>query len=336
MKKTYIALCTAACLGVVACTNNEQFRVNGVIEGNPTINLRVGYYADGAYRTQITAARDGEFEFFGTSRQPAIVDIYDYDYRLLGRLYARNGQTLDVKLARSNPFDISIEGDEISSQWADFLRANADSLQAGGIAANNVVARYIDTHRDNVLSTLLLTTAFDSSVQPELADSLLAMIEPTARPSALTDGYNYLLQRVVAETASEPVLPLKYLDGKDSVRTFRPEDSAYSIILMSDADSWRTDSVVPLIRRIKKAKNKNLALVDLGLDPDIGEWKRYTVPDSADWTQAWVPGGPVAASVERLAVPRLPFYVVCDSTGAQLLRTPWTSVAENFVKTLSK
>lgn len=336
MKKTYTAIFVAACLAAVACTNNEQFRVNGTIEGNPTINLRVGYYADGAYRTQITAAREGEFEFFGTARQPAVVDIYDYDYRLLGRLYARNGQTIDVKLARSNPYDISINGDETSSQWADFLRQNADSLRAGGTAANSVIARYIDTHRDNILSTLLLTTAFDSHIQPELADSLLAMIDPSARPSALTDGYNYLLQRVVAETASEPVLPIRYVDRNDSVRIFKPSDKPYSIILMSDADSWRGDSVVPLLRRLEKGKDKKLAVLDLGLDTDDADWKRYTGADSAAWTQAWVPGGPVAASVERLAVPRLPYFVVCDSTGTQICRTPWASVAGKFIESLSK
>lgn len=336
MKKAYLGISAALCLAAVACTNNEQFRVNGIIEGKPTLNLRIGYYADGVYRTQITAAREGEFEFFGSARQPAVVDIYDYDYRLLGRLYARNGQTLEVKLARSNPYDISISGDEVSSQWADFLRQNADSLQAGGLISNGVIARYIDSHRDNILSTLLLTTTFDSAIQPELADSLLAMIEPAARPSTLTDGYNYLLQRVVSETASEPVLPVHYLDRDDSVRVFKPSDKAYSIILMSDADSWRADSVVPFIRRIEKEKHKKLALLDLGLDAEFAEWKRITAPDSAKWAQAWVPGGVVAASVERLAVPRLPYYVVCDSTGEQLCRTPWASVAEKFLESIAK
>ena len=162
------------------------------------------------------------------------------------------------------------------------------------------------------------------------------MIEPSARPSALTDGYNYLLQRVVAETASEPVLPIRYVDRNDSVRIFKPSDKPYSIILMSDADSWRGDSVVPLLRRLEKGKDKKLAVLDLGLDTDNADWKRYTGADSAAWTQAWVPGGPVAASVERLAVPRLPYFVVCDSTGTQICRTPWASVAGKFIESLSK
>lgn len=333
MKKAYPGI-FAALLAVTACTNNEQFRVNGTIEDKPTINLRIGYYADGVYRTQITAAREGEFEFFGSARQPAVVDIYDYEYRLLGRLYARNGQTLDVKLARNNPYNIRIDGDETASEWADFLRSNADSLMAGGTAANNVIARYIDAHRDNILSTLLLTTSFDSAAQPELADSLLAIIEPQARPSGLTDGYNYLLQRVVAETASGPVLPIKYLDRNDSIRTFGPADRKYSVLLMSDGDSWRADSVAPLLRRLARKNRRDIAVLDIGLDPDMAEWKRYTLADSASWTQAWLPGGPVAASIERLAIPRLPYYVVCDSAGTQLCRTPWTAVAERYIDSL--
>lgn len=327
MKKTYMALALALA-AAAGCTNNEQFRVNGTIEGDPTINLRVAYYADGAYRTQITAAREGEFEFFGSARQPAVVEIFDYDYRLLGRLYTANGQTLDVKLARSNPFDITVSGNETARAWADFLRANADTLSLGGEAANAVIARYIDSHRDNILSTLLLTTTFDSALQPVLADSLLAMIEPAARPSALTDGYNYLLQRLVAETAQAPVGDIRYLDRNDSVRTFSPADKAYSIVVMSADNSPRKDSIVPLLKRLEKKKNKSIAILDIGFEPDLNDWKRNTAPDSADWAQGWLPGGPAAPAVERLAVPRLPYYVICDSTGAQLCRTPWTSVAQ--------
>ncbi len=76
------------------------------------MNIRVGYYADGVYRTLITVSEKGAFEFYGSSRQPTVVEIYDYEYRLLGRVYAANGQTLDVKLARSNPYDLSVDGNE--------------------------------------------------------------------------------------------------------------------------------------------------------------------------------------------------------------------------------
>ena len=87
-------------IAAAACTDHDQFRISGTIEEEPTMNIRVGYYADGVYRTLITVSEKGAFEFYGSSRQPTVVEIYDYEYRLLGRVYAANGQTLDVKLAR--------------------------------------------------------------------------------------------------------------------------------------------------------------------------------------------------------------------------------------------
>jgi len=44
---------------MAACSSDEQFRVSGTVEGNPTMNMRAGYYADGVYKTVITAVREG-------------------------------------------------------------------------------------------------------------------------------------------------------------------------------------------------------------------------------------------------------------------------------------
>ena len=42
-------------------------------------------------------------------------------------------------------------------------------------------------------------------------------------------------------------------------------------------------------------------------------------------------------SVDKLGAPSLPYLIVCDSTGNQLLRTPHTGVAENYLNsTLSR
>lgn len=221
-------------VAAAACNDHDQFRISGTIEEEPTMNIRVGYYADGVYRTLITVSEKGAFEFYGSSRQPTVVEIYDYEYRLLGRVYAANGQTLDVKLARSNPYHLTVDGNETAKAWADFLRANADSLRADNAKANNIIGRYIAANPASTVSTLLLLTSFDSAAEPLMADSLLGLIAPEARPSALTDGYNYLLQRVVAETADEPVLPFRYMTRTDSLRSFKPADSRISLIAVSD------------------------------------------------------------------------------------------------------
>ena len=167
----------------ISCTDNEQFRVNGTIEGKPTINLRAAYWADGAYRQLLTASRDGEFEFFGSSKTPAVVDIMDHEYRVIGRIYIANGQNVECTLDRSNPFNISASGNETVEKWTRFLKENADSLRSGSGTANAIIGRYVKANPADVVSTLLMLTAFDASADPAGADSLLFSIVVSARTS---------------------------------------------------------------------------------------------------------------------------------------------------------
>ena len=153
-----LSLCLLA-----ACSDTEQFRVNGTIAGKPNLNLRVTYWADGAFHQQITAARNGEFEFFASASQPAMVEIFDYEYRPLARLYAANGETFSVEVDRDKPFSAVVEGNDVSERWSAFTRDHADILAAGGDGADSVVAQYVAAHPDDVVSTLLLVTLYDAS-----------------------------------------------------------------------------------------------------------------------------------------------------------------------------
>ena len=91
-----------------------------------------------------------------------------------------------------------------------------------------------------------------------------------------------------------------------------------------------------MIKRLNKAKKKDFELLELSLMPEHGDWRRATANDSATWKQAWVPGGPAATSVAPLAIPSMPYFVVCDSAGIQLCRTPYVAVAEQTVNDIFK
>lgn len=329
----FLAISTAILFG---CTNSEQFRVNGTIEGKPTMNMRIGYYADGVYNTMIIAAREGEFEFFGSSRQPTVVEILDYDYRPMGRVYIGNGQTVDCKLVRGNPFAIEATGNDITERWSEFLRANSDTLKMGGNHANAVIDRYIRNNPDNIISTLLLTTNYDSSSDPAEADSLLSVISPQARPSSLTESYNFILQRLVTETASAEVLPFKYISLSDSIRTFRPSAATYSVLCFDNGKNTRAAMKPSLERLWKKGKGGKLGILDMTTEAEKSSWQFESKRDSVSWPVGWTPGALSTLGIDRLAIPTVPFFVVCDSTGRQLLRTRSQERMEQYTDSLLK
>lgn len=316
--KRLLAPLAAAALLLAGCSDTEQFRVNGTIEGKPTMNLRVGYYGDGAYRTIVTAPREGEFEFFGSSEMPAMVDIMDYDYRPLVRLYARNGETYEISMKRDDPYSATVTGNATSEEWSRFLRENADSLRAGYRTANPLIARYIAAHPDNVCSTLLLLTAYDSSHNPAEADSLLGLISPQARPSSLADGYAASLQRLMAAIDSAEVLDIPYYLRRGKYGHLKPSESDYTFLALSDRAS-RPEALPDALRKLAK-QQRRVAIADLSLDTDTMDWRNSVRPDSATWLQGWAAGSISSIGIDRLAVPSLPYYIVCDSTGRQLYR----------------
>lgn len=291
--------------------------------------MRAGYYADGVYKTVITAVREGKFEFTGNASQPTILEIMDYEYHPLVRLYVKNGDTYDINMNPKDLYDVQVSGNDISSRWSDFLRNNAEKLRND---ANTAVAEYIDAHRDDILSTLLLMTAYDASDNAEAADSLMSLITPEARPSSLTEGYMYVLERLISETASSPVLPMKYIDAKDSLRSFNPARHELSLISVSRQSDVRKDSIVPALRRLRKEhSSKKLGIIDLSFDNDTLLWKQAARIDSASWKQGWAAGGLASMPVKALGLPSVPYVVVCDSTGSQLLRTRSVGRAEAFI-----
>ena len=150
MKHTFnILLAALAALVLSACSDSGKFTIKGHIDGNPSMNLYVMYYDGTAVRSTVTVARAGAFEVEGASKRPAIVEFLDNEYRVLGRIVASNGDKVECMLSRTNPYKIKATGNKALEEWSGFSFANADALNRGGKAANDLIERFIATHPDS-------------------------------------------------------------------------------------------------------------------------------------------------------------------------------------------
>ncbi len=319
----------AAVLLSASCSDDERFRVSGHIEGNPTMNLRVGYYSRGAYQSLVTAAREGDFEFFGNSPQPAVIEIFDYDNRLLGRGYISNGQVLELRFDPADFYATEAEGNDVSSRWNAFLRSHGEALSTGDTVANRVIAEYIGTHPDDIVSTLLLTNHYNAGIDAAGADSLLELISATARPAALTESFNYQLQRLI--TATDTIGTLTYFDG-DSARTLNPSAHHATAIVLDDRDS-RTDSIKEALAAMHR--RRDATVLELGSDADMGMWRVHLTLDSAAWQRGWIASPLSSPQLEHLGITSVPFFLVCDSTGHIRYRGPSAAAARSILFTLT-
>lgn len=324
MNKTILITLTIFLTAVFyGCSGPDSFEVKGHVKGDATINLRALYYVDGALQSSIFPADRGSFTFKGRAPEGAVVEILDNDYRLLGRFYAVNGDEIDVTIDPQSPASAKVnKGNDIAVRWAQWLNANAKTLDSRNSAAiNALAAKYVKAHPQDVVSTLIVTTIYDASADPEGASKLLSIITPEVRPTALTDAFATLLTYADTSAGKRRVSPLTLMAQGDTVTTFSPRKHRLSLLVFSDENCGRADSIVPALRRLRKAHtDKALGIIDISLDTDTLAWLRSVRNDTVTWDVAWGVGGVASAALRPLAIPRLPYFIVTDSVGAQVYR----------------
>lgn len=333
MKHIFRLLPIFGLLLLASCGDGDTFTVKGTIDGNPTMNVRYVFFANGQLNRGVTASREGKFEIKANSPEPTILEICDNDYRPMARLYVSNGDEFECQIKRDRPYELKVEGNDVSERWAKYLNDNRDELTQSASNANLTVERYVSQHPDDIVSTLLMLTSFDASHDALHADSLMSSINQQYRPAVLIDGFNAMLQRLVDQAVSEPVTPLLYYNRRDSLTTFSPMTKDYSLIVISDDSSPRADSIVPELRRLSKSPLRpKLQIIDLSMDLDTVRWHKSIASDSARWQQGWVAASIASPGINRLGVPSLPFYILTDSSGVQLLRSPFIKPVSQFIE----
>ena len=323
-------------IGLAGCGHSDSFKVKGSLSDGASINLRFVYYTDGVVRTGLTAATEGKFEFKGNASSPAAVEVYDNDYRLLGRFIAKNGEDITLKIDRKNIYNGSSAGNDLNKELTEFFNAYSDSLAlTDSPSRNGIIARYVRSHPDSPVSYLLLTTEFDASSPEEsiLADSLLDAIDIEARILDLGEPFARLSSQVIPD---EPIGPITYKIKGNRSATYTPQRHSLSVIAISDGTHGR-DSVLEALRKLSKhQKTGRLEILDLNVDSDTIIWSRTTRTDSATWTQGWAAGALSGQSLEGLRLPGVPFFILADSAGNQLWRgREATQIVSHTIEALS-
>ncbi len=324
---------------LAACGHSNNYLVEGVIEGNPTMNLRVITYADGNITQAVVASRDGKFNFSGTAQRGALIEIYDNDYRIIARTYAENGNNIELKLKRNSPSSIQAKGNEVAQRWASWLNENKELMDGRNAKAkNSAIAAYVGAHKSDPVATLLLVSEYDANIDAQGADSLLSLITPEARLSDVSAALSVQLERISTMVTREPIASVPYREMGNRTKIFNPHRSQLSLMAFSDDMSGRRDSILEQLRHIALHRSAGrFDMVDFSVDSDTLVWKRSIVTDSATWTQGWVAGSISGQALAKLGIPTVPYFIVVDSAGRQVWRGQSISEARSYIVTkLSK
>lgn len=330
MKKlSYIlAVLVVAVLALSGCGHSDSFVIKGKITTGASMNLRILYYTDGRIVTGITASRDGDFAFEGSAPTLAMVELYDNEYRLLGRTVVTNGQDIELMLTPGDLSKFTAKGNDIAERWSSLINR---FTSLSNTDRRNAVADYVVNNTTDPLSSLLIVTEIDGHGDgASLADSLYQLIDPLSRLPEITAGFAALNARVTSATSHAPVTAVPYLAPGGRREVIVPARAPLTLISISDR-ATRGDSVKNLINSLP-SHSKHISAYDLSIDPDTIEWSRSMRADTATWQRGWVAGALSGIALDRLGIPSTPFFIITDSTGTQLLRTTSATAARNYLQ----
>jgi hypothetical protein len=317
-----------------ACGDGDRFRIEGVVDGLGTRGLQLIYVSDKGIATFDTHAIDGKFAVEGSSKEYTMAHLLTANGKVIASVLVRNGQTLKVVFDVENPYNIQVKGCKPTEEWAKFLRENGDVLGSKDYeAANQLIIDYVSRHKSDIQSSALMLTQFYSEDNESRADSVFALISPEARPDMLVAGYRAVVSRLNTVVIEEKVRSFNLYAATGERENFYPGRTSYSLIYFSGQPGERRDTVRPIMQRlVDSLSTRRIQVIEVSMAADTTEWKRNWRADTTAWAQVWVPGGVANPTFTALNIPRLPYWILCDSMGNQVYRGSHPSVAVDSLR----
>lgn len=334
MRFFYYILIIISGVFAASCGKSDSFKVSGTIEGAGGSMVELLYFNNGAYERLSTPAKDGRFELQGSASSPAVAFLSVSGGAPIAELAVTNGADIRCEIDPANRFALKIKGDKVNELYGKFLNDNAEVFESRNIPLiNDAIKKFVEKHPGSMASTIAVITQFKSADNEIMADSLLGIINAEARPNSLLANYNAVLSSQLSAESRETVGSMTLIGRNDSIVRYNPFRHKLSVLAFAGDDKTGRDSILKALRALRKDYDtKRLGMVEVSTAQDSATWINVTEQDSATWYQVWSPGSFSAPSFRRMAIARVPYFVVVDSTGHQVHRGSSAVAAESFVR----
>ncbi|MCC8071252.1 MAG: DUF4369 domain-containing protein [Bacteroidales bacterium] len=309
-------------LSLASCGDDENFRIQGEVAGGGGQMIDFIYYARGAMQRVSVPAEGGKFILQGQSSSPTLGFLYLSGSTPLATIVVENGDNIECKLSAEDPLAAEVKGNKTSSAVADFLHENADAIRKGDVeAVNQAIAKYVGSHPKSMASTVLMVTRFSSEGYEKMADSLMSLIPLKARPTAVVQGFNTVMASLLSTEANAELQSMGLYDRRDTIIRYMPRQQSLALFAFVGPERSQRDTIVPSLRALSDTfPKRRLKVMEISTALDSARWRQSVDGDSASWVQAWTPGSVASSAFRKMAVPRVPFFIVADSTGSQIYR----------------
>ncbi len=308
-----------------ACSKPDGFVVKMKINNLRDREVRTRYFNGLSVVSGSSLPFDGEVTLTGKTGDKTLLTFSLVDGTHLASLIVGNGDEIEVTLDADFPNEAKISGSADSKKLLEFRSANSHLFDmADPERLNDAIARYITDHPDEIVSTALLVNWFSTPGYEMRADSLLRLINPAAKSRPLLNNYQNQLAEQLSVDALANLTSLSFVNSRDSLIRFSPVRSSVSLIAFLDDGSGRSSrrqDLAQLNEVYKRYPRRRFNILEFTLAVDSLNWQITMNSDTSSWQRVWAPAIFSDPRLRKFAVPGVPFFMVVDSTGQQIMRT---------------
>lgn len=322
MKNLLISLIALTAILITGCGKKENFIIQGEIAGMGAQTVTATYYSAGGLKRVSVMGLGDKFALRGEASRPTLVSLSLSDGTILGNVIAENGDKITLRGEMSKPYEIKVDGNGDSEDMARWVNENATILESrNAVAINESLAKWVGKHRSSKASTALMVTYFQTPGFEHEADSLMTLLSSSARAQDVVQNFTGVLSSQLGNSASMEIPVLYLFDSTDSVMPFSPRRTKAMLICFMSDDRGARDSVGRQLRRLVRAyPSDKFQTLEISTASDSATWRNSISGDSALWRLTWAPATIASSSIRKLAIPRMPYFIVADSAGAQIYR----------------
>lgn len=319
MNKFITAIATLLAIALGACSKPQQFTIQGELQNLRDRSVNAVWYDGASMHSQMPVLNEGsKFRIKGNSVRPVVMTLVLSDGTVAGTLIAQNGDNIKLKTDCDAPWLGEVTGSRSTGALYAFM-AEHGADNPGKL--NEMVAQYIRSHPEAPESTVLLTIAFITPGNEVRADSLLRSIAPQARPGSLLTGYQTLLGRQLSAETTNQISNMIFYGEGNTVKRFTPSMHSYSLLAVVADDRQQTDSLHAMLAQLPERPERRFYAMELSTAADSTAWALSLRADSVAHARVWAPAALADARTYKLSIPSVPYYILVDSTGNQLVRT---------------
>lgn len=329
-------------LPLIAGCSKNHFTVVFELPSDVNATYRLVYYASnsrgGLVYELAAAVSNGKAEVECPGKNPTLLYVIPGFGNDAVAVYVEKGDRIVIKGKSAYPADWEISGNDVTERIGEWRSSAAKALSAPGCKERNMaVAAYVESHRDDPVSTILLATEFsrrdDEAGYMRLREMLEGdavsdrIFEVTARNDAMhmRPHMPARVRRLRMHTLSEGETLLNVDSAKATMLYFWVTGIASR---QADIDTLRN-----LSAQWPDSAVRNIA--DICIEPDSVTWMVPLRSDSLKKTvRAWMPLGFADRRAMKMGLERVPFVIVTGRDGRQVYRGDDISEASRVFRSL--